>query len=306
MAIEFRCTQCGKLLRTGDETAGKHAKCPECGMVSMIPSASAPIGAAGPTDSGNPYQSPSPFAPLPSGQAHGSISPQVLDLGDIFSRTWTIFKEQWSNCLPAWLIVIVLTTVISLGLSWGGQYVGQVVFGPRIAGFFRFAGNLAGQAISIWLGIGMAIYFLKIARGQAADYNDLFSGGPYFVRILLASLLFVVIFYVGLALCIVPGVILGLMFSQFYYLVLDRGVAVLDAFRQSKDLTNGNKVTLFLIQLAAMGICLVAMIPCGLGLLVAGPFFALMYPVIYLTITGQPTADQLQAGTTMYTVSGTE
>ncbi len=30
MPIEFRCLQCGKLLRTGDDTAGKQAKCPEC------------------------------------------------------------------------------------------------------------------------------------------------------------------------------------------------------------------------------------------------------------------------------------
>lgn len=37
MPIEFRCGQCGKLLRTGDETAGKQAKCPSCGTVQPIP-----------------------------------------------------------------------------------------------------------------------------------------------------------------------------------------------------------------------------------------------------------------------------
>ena len=83
------------------------------------------------------------------------------------------------------------------------------------------------------------------------------------------------------------------MFSQFYYLVLDRRVPVLDSFRQSKELMNGNKLTLFLIWLAMMGIFLVAMIPCGLGILVAGPYFSLMFAVIYLTITGQPTAEQV-------------
>jgi len=29
-----------------------------------------------------------------------------------------------------------------------------------------------------------------------------------------------------------------------------------------------------------------------LGILVAGPYFSLMYAVVYLTITGQPTAEQ--------------
>ncbi len=37
MAIEFRCVQCGRLLRTGDETAGRMAQCPECGSQTPIP-----------------------------------------------------------------------------------------------------------------------------------------------------------------------------------------------------------------------------------------------------------------------------
>jgi hypothetical protein len=80
MAIEFRCTQCGRLLRTGDETAGRHAQCPECGSISPIPTSSAsgtssaaaaspvmategnPFAVGQPADyqppSDNPYQSP--------------------------------------------------------------------------------------------------------------------------------------------------------------------------------------------------------------------------------------------------------
>ena len=50
MPIEFRCTQCNRLLRTPDETAGKQAQCPECGAITTIPPAStaAPVGAAPP------------------------------------------------------------------------------------------------------------------------------------------------------------------------------------------------------------------------------------------------------------------
>jgi phage FluMu protein Com len=37
MAIEFRCSQCNRLLRTGEDTAGKQAQCPECGAITTIP-----------------------------------------------------------------------------------------------------------------------------------------------------------------------------------------------------------------------------------------------------------------------------
>jgi uncharacterized RDD family membrane protein YckC/DNA-directed RNA polymerase subunit RPC12/RpoP len=54
MPIEFACTQCGKQLRTPDETAGRNAKCPQCGTVMQIPQ---PVVLA-------PQQAA--FAPLPS------------------------------------------------------------------------------------------------------------------------------------------------------------------------------------------------------------------------------------------------
>ena len=74
MAIEFRCVQCNKLLRTGDETAGKQAKCPECGAVMTIPAAaegeaqglsppSLPLAGGG-SDLG----AGSPFARAPAGE----------------------------------------------------------------------------------------------------------------------------------------------------------------------------------------------------------------------------------------------
>ncbi len=39
MPIEFRCSRCGKLLRTGDGTAGRQAQCPECGTIGTVPGA---------------------------------------------------------------------------------------------------------------------------------------------------------------------------------------------------------------------------------------------------------------------------
>jgi hypothetical protein len=87
MPIEFRCSQCGKLLRTGDDTTGRQAQCPECGAISTVPSFAAPseppaqpsslpgaaspfgAGAAtGPETSDNPYQSPTAPTYVPPGQ----------------------------------------------------------------------------------------------------------------------------------------------------------------------------------------------------------------------------------------------
>jgi uncharacterized membrane protein len=58
----------------------------------------------------------------------------------------------------------------------------------------------------------------------------------------------------------------------------------------------GNKGTLFVIWLVSgTGGVMITLLTCGLGLFVVWPFLALLYPVIYLTMTGQPTADRLYA-----------
>ena len=58
MPIEFRCSQCEKLLKTPDDSAGKHAKCPNCGSVVVVP--------------GEPSQAPR--APTPLEYSHPAIS----------------------------------------------------------------------------------------------------------------------------------------------------------------------------------------------------------------------------------------
>jgi len=71
MAIEFRCGPCGRLLRTGDDTAGKQAQCPECGALTRVPAPAQPAAGSLPplapleaTASWPPVGAPdSPFAP---------------------------------------------------------------------------------------------------------------------------------------------------------------------------------------------------------------------------------------------------
>jgi phage FluMu protein Com len=56
MPIDFRCTRCGKLLRVGDESAGKKSRCPDCGNIQDIPSS--PATPAGSPSFGTPEGSP--------------------------------------------------------------------------------------------------------------------------------------------------------------------------------------------------------------------------------------------------------
>ena len=93
MPIEFTCSECGKTLRTPDDSGGKNGRCPDCGSIMVIPAkggvhSSSPASQKQPTqksatestaemsDPLGPGASPGPRNPLgvhaPSKQPHAS------------------------------------------------------------------------------------------------------------------------------------------------------------------------------------------------------------------------------------------
>lgn len=80
MPIEFRCSNCNRLLRTGDEAVGRQAQCPECGALTAVPNPLRPAwqGSAWAGPSGAPPQRPGGFGPTapgpvpPAGQFGGA------------------------------------------------------------------------------------------------------------------------------------------------------------------------------------------------------------------------------------------
>jgi len=214
MPIEFRCTQCNKLLRTADETAGKQAKCPECGTLLSIPDApsgdagagappppmpdagspfgpgaaqpdaGSPFAPGGPQpaagfDPDNPYASPGEYAatgPPGVAEAPGVYAPTIIDIGDVLGRTWAIFKAEWGMCLLAVIVVWAISFAVNLACA-----------------FIPFVGGLISGLFGIWLGIGLTLFLMKTARGQEAELGDIFSGGPFFLNVFLFQLLIGVI-----------------------------------------------------------------------------------------------------------------
>ncbi len=192
-----------------------------------------------------------------------------------------------------------------------------------VCSFVPLVGPIVSLLFGVWIQLGLAMFFLKKARGQAVEIGEVFKGGPYFGTTLVAILLIGAIILAVFCVCLLPAgiaafvskhvaiglAILGaivamalswyvtLVVSQFRYLIIDRNAGIVESLQISRTMMEGNKLTLFLIQLVSGVIAAVAvMVTCGLGSLVAFPFFAMMEAVIYLAISNQPTAERMQPG----------
>ena len=370
MSIEFRCTQCQRLLRTGDDAAGKQAQCPGCGTVLMVPAAagevasgsappvpgatpppagatpfgSSPPGAApfgspwagaasggpqGPGGPVNPYVTPGDFPGSPRSRPAGPptpVVPTIVNLGNVFSRTWTVFKDQYGICLGFYLATFglsfaagIVTQLVKMATQAGSHDAAVVVVVTMIV-------TLARILFDIWIALGQVRGMISIARGQPTSIGVLFSGGPYLIPCILAGILLglvnLAIWLIGAAvagpvaflglhgggeerwivalvgsvvLAMVPVIVVFLTFSQFHYFIIDRTADALESLGLSRQITSGNKLTLFCSYLLVGLLGIAGTLACCVGLLFGvGPYVALLLAMFYLTMSGQTTADQLR------------
>ena len=249
---------------------------------------------------GNPYVSPTtPYVPP---QIVRGYTPSPIDVGDILNRTWKIFTENLVALLVGMLILIAVVlvamiplfilffTAFAVAFSMADQ--GNEAAGGIIALLLVVTGVALGLLLSFWLYGGLASWLLKIARGEKTSYGEIFTGGRFLWSMLGAGLAFTLMVSLGYMLCLVPGIILALMFSQFIWLIVDRNATAGQSLSLSKELTHGNKLNLFLLMMVAFGISMLGGFVPGASLFTT-PFLYLMMAVTYLRMTGQSTADML-------------
>lgn len=336
MTIDFRCVQCGKLLRTPAEAAGKQAQCPSCGAIQPIPVASdpgpaqpavAPAVAPAPglaSGETNPYAGAAYSLDVAPGRglhAMGSV-PTRLDLGDVLRRSWTIFRARMLACVG--LIVVMLAAVF-------------VLYGLMIGMFIAFLESpaarvpiaIAGVPVAIItlllllnFGIGALRVMLKIARGQEVALGDYLNTDVglffrFFIYVILLSLLqylmmgVLMLPWIGVTIAEGPDALgallyglgqlgsyvvnayLGVLFFLAPFLVVDQGAGPWQSLRRSVELSRGQRLMMFVIGLIAVLIAYAGVLACCVGVFFTGGYAMVVAAVTYLTIIGQPTAEQL-------------
>lgn len=205
------------------------------------------------------------------------------EVGPVLSRAWQLFKDNLGLILGA-MIVTAIVNGIFTGIGSGlEELIGQsnsglavLIFGPM-----RAAVGLIGWIVSVFLSLGLIRLLLNVIRGTGATIADLFGGGRFLVPGVLASLLVGAGVILGLAVLIVPGVILALGWMFVQPLIVDRGLGPVEAIQESWRLTRGEKGGLFLWMLVCVGLCLLGVMACGVGLFVAAPVCGLGTLLIY-------------------------
>jgi uncharacterized membrane protein len=112
-------------------------------------------------------------------------------------------------------------------------------------------------AISILLTVirvGFMSYSLKTSRNEEANYKDMFNGFYFLGKVVLLDITINILVLFFSVLLIFPGIIAAYSLRQSYYLLLDDpDKNVLQCLRESRQLMQGMKMELFLLDLSFIG-----------------------------------------------------
>lgn len=172
-----------------------------------------------------------------------------------------LIGRAWSALGPVWLVSIGIILVESLVNS----AVSAVFFG------------LLSLFISGPMLMGNARCFLAVARGEEVRLSMLFDGFKHFVNTMLAGLLFLLAMAAGLILLVIPGIVIGIGFSQTFYILSDH-----PEMECTKAMSESWRMVMkggFFWKVLGMGILQLFVILGGVLALGIGLLFAI--PVIY-------------------------
>ncbi len=213
-------------------------------------------------------------------------------MGNAFSYAWKKFTE---NLLPLVLITLLLViasaviqgisipfrpsaTVNSDGTISGGGFFGIAMIVSLFFGALSYAVTLIVQS-------GIVKGALNLTRGEGIDVGKAFQGID-FAQVIVTAILTAIGVFVGLVLCILPGIIFAFLTSFALYFVVDRNMQAIDAIKASIALVRDNVGSLLLFFLASFAAYIVGACLCGVGLLAAIPVVVIAQAYTFRTLTG--------------------
>lgn len=101
-------------------------------------------------------------------------------------------------------------------------------------------------ALMVFLWIGWTIIRLEWYEKETSNIKQLFAGGRFLLPMVGAAFLYLMMTSFGTILLVIPGIYLATRFYFYNYLIIDKKVGVIQAFKLSSALTKGYRFKLFL------------------------------------------------------------
>jgi hypothetical protein len=199
----------------------------------------------------------------------------IFTVSGAFRQAWDWWREEYRYVYYLLLPVAVVSVISAVLLSMGGPVFGLIGFLAQILYFF----------LSMCVTASLLFF---VSSTQKEEWETWKKYIKLFPKFFLINLLFFIIVLVGLILLIIPGIYLGVRYAFVGYIFLEKPeMKIEEIFTASTRLTEGNRLSLFLVMLASLVVVVVVM--GTVGFILGGapePLFSIIAEIAtYLFVT---------------------
>ncbi len=186
---------------------------------------------------------------------------------DFRRSAWNMLSGNWVT----FVLIEIIASVIASACAGASSFFG--------------VGAIVSLIISGPLGLGMAICYLKLVRGERAEISNMFDGFKNFMSAFLLNLLNGLFIFLWSLLFIIPGIIKSYAYSMSTYILADNPSTDPNSARlQSIELMRGNKWRLFCLDLSFIGWYILGILTLGILFLWITPYHSAARAAFYLRI----------------------
>jgi len=187
-------------------------------------------------------------------------STSAFTVDEVLKASWSITKDNWKKYF------ILLGACAIVLIAYG------IVFGllDVVVGVPGIVDDILSFLVSIYVTILITRGSLAIVRGHF-DMGEITKlDGKMYLQMLLATLLFYLVVIIGTILLIIPGIIASVMFCFYSFSIVDKRTDAIPSLEDSKNMTYGSKMTIFLFNLVLGLISLAAIVIPGIVAIALG------------------------------------
>lgn len=155
-------------------------------------------------------------------------------------------------------------------------------------GFIPVIGWIASIFVTPALSIGLILVYLGVTKGEDVEISNLFNGFQYMGKALWLGILVGVFTFLWALLFYIPGIVKALSYSMSYYILAENpNMTAREALNESKRITNGHKMDLFVLGLSFIPWILLVIVTCGIAAIYVVPYMQLTNTNFYHSIKGK-------------------
>ncbi len=213
-----------------------------------------------------------------------------LDIPSCVNRSWTLIQGRFWPVIGVSLVVFLATGGINEVI---GMF-SRPAMNELTAGHFSVTAvlmvaltTLISLPVQTVFTAGLFRYYLKLMRGEEAEFGDAFSGfGGSLVQLISLGLVQNLLMLVGLCFCIVPGIYLGVAWAFAIVLVIDKRLDFWPAMELSRKVVTKHWFIIFGLVLLNGLISVAGILACCIGAFVTAPIALISLLYAYEDIFG--------------------